>query len=409
MLGLAEKSRAQYVGAVEGYTKWCETMAKDKLNPEVVLEYLKHLYESDRYGAKSIWSISSMIGSFVETYTNKRPHEEFPLINKMIKQWEKKEEVKKAKTFEEAEVFKYLAEAPDDDFHLPRKVILILAINGLERKKEITFTTIDDLKFNLDCILVTLGRQKAMGSKTKSQFMITDVLMREKVSKYYNLFTEEDKKGNGRFLRKMVKGRITEMVMGENMVAKAGEDIAKWLGYTESEAKKFTSHCFRRTAATILAENGISHDALKIAGGWHSDRACGGYIENSGKMKRGIADMLARDVIATSNADESKMKKVDMEKTSYNFDNAQNCIFHFTIASTISNESDAKPSSLGGDAKTFPSLCIDAKTSSLCAEPIRCDAEQGQGLELKPRRSRGRPRVAKVPERAAAKAPKRKW
>jgi integrase len=98
--------------------------------------------------------------------------------------------------------------------------------------------------------------------------------MRAKVSKYYNMFPEDQKRGNGRFLRKLQNGKVSANVLGENTIAKIGTDMALWLGYSPEVAKNYTSHCFRRTAATLLAEKGVSHDALKIAGGWKSDRAC---------------------------------------------------------------------------------------------------------------------------------------
>ena len=116
--------------------------------------------------------------------------------------------------------------------------------------------------------------------------------MREKISKYVNLFPIEEQTGEGRLFRKMSRGSITRQVIGENTIAKFGEDIATWLGYSLEEAKRYTSHCFRRTGATLLAEKGASHPALKLAGGWRSDHACEGYINNSMRMKRGIANLL---------------------------------------------------------------------------------------------------------------------
>jgi site-specific recombinase XerD len=240
LAALSASSRQQYTVAVTDFKKWCEDSSKVPINAETIVEYITYLHNVRGLKTKTIWSLNSMIGSFYEAFKGSKPHDDLPLINKLLKQWEKVDTVKKASTFESEEIFKYFREAPDDDFHLVRKVAVILAINGLERKNEITYTTIDELKFNLDCILVTFDRLKACGERKKSQFMITDSQMRAIVSKYYNLFSEELKCSKERFFRKMIKGRITQGVIGENMIAKIGEDVARWLGYSPEDAKKYT-------------------------------------------------------------------------------------------------------------------------------------------------------------------------
>jgi integrase len=65
------------------------------------------------------------------------------------------------------------------------------------------------------------------------------------------------------------------------------------LGKTNSE--EYTCHCFRRTAATILADTGASISTLKSAGGWKSSEAAERYIAESLPMKRSIADAFEVD------------------------------------------------------------------------------------------------------------------
>ena len=349
---LSPSSRQQYTVAVSDFKNWCHGSTKEPISAETVVEYIKYLHDVRQLKTKTIWSLNSMVGSYYEAYKGSKPHDDLPLINKVLKQWEKSDTVKKASTFESEEIFKYLKEAPDDDFHLVRKVAMILALNGLERKNEITWTTIDELKFNVDCILVTFDRLKSSGESKKSQFMITDSLMRSIVSKYYNLFSEEQKCSKERFFRKMIKGRITQGVIGENMIAKIGEDVARWLGYSPEDAKKYTSHCFRRSAATMLVESGVSHNVLKIAGGWRSDKACEGYINDSSKMKRSIADLLANEtsmqvsensssVSIQSNSVGSALAAIENRSETirnqhygnvFNISNISNCQFHISLS-----------------------------------------------------------------------------
>lgn len=49
--------------------------------------------------------------------------------------------------------------------------------------------------------------------------------------------------------------------------------------------QKYTSHSYRQSAATALIDNGMSRENTKQAGGWKSDKAMDGYIDNSKTQK----------------------------------------------------------------------------------------------------------------------------
>ena len=74
-------------------------------------------------------------------------YETYPGITKLLNQWEKKETRKKSSVFTKDEVFKFLNElrSPDDEKYLPRKVCLILGLNGLLRKSELIELETDNI------------------------------------------------------------------------------------------------------------------------------------------------------------------------------------------------------------------------------------------------------------------------
>jgi hypothetical protein len=111
------------------------------------------------------------------------------------------------------------------------------------------------------------------------------------------------------------------MVIGIHTVAQFVKDVAVWLGKSEEEVKRFTSHSLRRTAATIAAAKGMTLPLMKvsvscrcifissmyvtkskqklpciclkqIAGGWSSDKSAEGYVNESPAMKRSIGRAL---------------------------------------------------------------------------------------------------------------------
>jgi site-specific recombinase XerD len=150
--GLEANSRAVYNRRTKDYIYWCVDdglNTRDPTDAVSVLDYLNHLHESGSFCAKTLWTISSIISSWYETHHNHKVHEDLPLIRTKLKQWEKEDAVKKAKTFDKDEILHYLRDAPNDDIHHPQKVALIIAISGLERKSEVTMTSYENLILHL--------------------------------------------------------------------------------------------------------------------------------------------------------------------------------------------------------------------------------------------------------------------
>ena len=80
------------------------------------------------------------------------------------------------------------------------------------------------------------------------------------------------KKLNGRFIhnfrtffRRILGNKIGELVglrhVGKNYCAKIGQNIANFLGL--KHPKSYTGHCWRGTAATILAEEGLTTQQIQ--------------------------------------------------------------------------------------------------------------------------------------------------
>jgi integrase len=73
-------------------------------------------------------------------------------------------------------------------------------------------------------------------------------------------------------------GKCTSQPVGKNTLGKTPRIIAEFLKLPD--ANKFTGHCFRRSAATMLAENGGDTRSLKQLGGWRSDKVAESYVKN---------------------------------------------------------------------------------------------------------------------------------
>lgn len=82
--------------------------------------------------------------------------------------------------------------------------------------------------------------------------------------------------------------------MGEGTLAKFGIDIARFLKLDSPE--RFTSHTFRRSAATIAADNNATGIQLQSHFGWKSAQMAMEYVSNSKPGREAMASMITGDI-----------------------------------------------------------------------------------------------------------------
>jgi len=109
-------------------------------------------------------------------------------------------------------------------------------------------------------------------------------------------------------LRKLgTNGKPIMSVVGINKISQYPSIIAQWLG--KSDFKLYTSHCFHRTAASLLADSGCSLPLMKIAGNWKSSTVCERYIAESSLTKRKIGEQLGLNDDQKENSPPQKAPK----------------------------------------------------------------------------------------------------
>lgn len=338
-------SADRYRTRVRDYREWClqEEEVLDPKNAISCYKYLKFLHDQE-VAATSLWAINSCIAAWYECYHNKKPIDDFSLIKKQLKKWQSNEEVKKSKTFTREQIYQFLHDAPEAQY-FSTKVAVILELSGAMRTEEITYLVTDNdaIKINSDCILVDFYRCKSQTSqKAKQTICITDPTSLEIVRRYWTLLTPE-MKTSGRFFRKLSSDgtKTTMQVLGKTFFQQLPKRIATYLNLKESD--KYTGHCMRRTAATLLAESGGSLLALKLLGNWKSDSVAQSYVCNSERMKRTISNMLTEN---PSNHEENLPKTVKSPKADDSEDSKRRCeqvtnnsctIVHYNITGSSSS------------------------------------------------------------------------
>ena len=133
-------------------------------------------------------------------------------------------------------------------------------------------------------------------------------------------------------------GTASKIHIGKNQLALITKNVAQSLGMPDWDL--YTSHCSRRSMASLLAENNHSEVAIMGAGHWKSSTSARKYIEQSVASKMTIANTFTSGNHSASNSSSSSSSKslvIDNPKNQttniYNFDmkNAKNCNVSFQV------------------------------------------------------------------------------
>jgi hypothetical protein len=143
---------------------------------------------------------------------------------------------------------------------------------------------IEDINVRDDIIIISIPTSK---NGTSRQFVVIEPLWIHIIKKYLSIRPTPDMKRAFILFR---NGKPTRQNMGHNTIGKIPKNVATFLKL--NNVASYTGHTFRRTSATILAENGGDLLSLKRHGGWKSATVAEGYIEQSIADKKRIAGMV---------------------------------------------------------------------------------------------------------------------
>ena len=242
-----------------------------------------------------------------------------PSIEDNLSKWDKEHKITKARVFLKEDlgefivfldsahlsVFVFLVrfmECPNNEHNMPLKMFSVTAIAFAGRGCEVFGLPFDsvskcvDSKDGSEFYSITYERcSKSPGPGNVdglTQYVKGPVEMKV-ISDYPDCFPPEARKG--RLFRKMClrKGKIvaTNSVIGHNTAAEYGKVIAKALGLPDPE--RYTGHCWRGTAATWAANDGLSLPQIKALTNHKSDSVVQEYIHTSTFMKGVVANAVS--------------------------------------------------------------------------------------------------------------------
>lgn len=332
---LNESSAQMYRKRVSFYKQYCESEELDASNCESVDKFIQFCHDQDLFAVTTLWTIFSIVNTYFTFVHNIKLLENLPGLVKKMKQWEKEYAVTKSATLEKEEIYQYMQ---DENNPLLYRTAIAIAIPGFLRRTEIKSIAFENVSFHQDHILIRFERSKSKGYKQPMSYVITDPIFRSTISQYVALFPENRRRGQ--FLKNFKNGKPTESPTGVNTIGSIPKLVAKYLG--KPNFKDYKGHCFRRTAATMLADSGATLLLLKKAGGWRSDSVAQSYVDNSMATKRKVADSLVLDEnlknkiqklteTGEPNSNEATSSSGERQTQGHTISGNQNCVFHFYI------------------------------------------------------------------------------
>lgn len=172
-----------------------------------------------------------------------------------------------------------------------------MGISGACRREELCKMSTQDIEIKNNLIIVTIPQTKTNTTRT---FTIVKPEWIELIQRYANLRQQNIP----RFFLTYRNGKCISSPVGLNTIGKMPMRIAEYLGL--DRASNYRDHCFRKSSATMLANQGGDLLLLKRHGGWRSSTVAEGYVENSLHSRIELAKKLTMSEMSTSGASCSK-------------------------------------------------------------------------------------------------------
>lgn len=276
---LPAKSKIKYEKQYSEFIDWCNSKKVQPRKEEVFSAYFLEM--SKIWRPNTLWSRYSMIKSVCKLKQD-LDIGKFHKLTAFIKRQNIGFRPKKAKTFNEEEITKFMSEA-SDEIYLMMKLVTIFGLAGACRREELTKLTIDDIDDKGDLIIVNIKDSK---NHSPRSFVISqdtnNGYFLNIYRKYMNVRPKEIP--HRRIFMKYNRGKCRIQPVGINTIGKIPSEIAAYLRLQNPEL--YTGHSFRRSSATFLANCGEGITNIKRLGGWKSTAVAEGYLEESINQKK---------------------------------------------------------------------------------------------------------------------------
>jgi len=310
------KSQLRYDDEWTRFINYSELSMEPHVNDiteEMLAQYLDFLRNELEYAPTTIWSSFSKVNTKYQDIGGLKLQDKFPRLKNLLKRYQDGYVKKRADTFDYEQIKKFLENANDEGKNLLHKAVVCIALYGGLRCADLVNIENDDVTIDSTTgVWIKYSVSKQSGSFHKSNTFVIPPPHDKYVIDYLNATNRL-----GRIFKNF-NNKFTAQPMGVRTLALTPSVVAKYLGLQGN----FTGHCFRRSCATILAENGATSTQLKSLMNWRGEATALNYVDNS---KR------SRIVMAEKINGESQLQSNNTSDCAPKFENVSftNCVFNF--------------------------------------------------------------------------------
>jgi integrase len=292
---LPVKSREIYYKQWNKFKAWCNEreVPDNYVSENVLLAYFSEL--SKQYKVSSLWSILSALKA-IALYQLNIDISNYERLKAVIKQQSSTYKAKKSMVFTREQIDKFLTTAQGEEWTV-LKLALLFGLSGALRRSENSSLKFKDIKQYEDHLLITVTYSKTDQAGNGRSFVVVKnpdprlcaLTLYSHYMKQIPKKVSQDSKFWLQYRERWKK--YTTQVRGKTFFSDLPKTIARFLNLESPE--RYTGHAIRRTAATLLADQGVDMISLKRFGQWKSDSVCEGYIAESISNKKRLAELIA--------------------------------------------------------------------------------------------------------------------
>lgn len=267
----------------------------EKPSEEDFIRYFNFLKKSKDMQSSTIWKIYSMLNLMFQHHYDQKL-QSYPRITSLLKSYNFSYTPKKASVFTRDEISRFTNdETLNSPYWLIRKAIAIIAVNGGLRCSELVDLSFENFEDLGDSYRITITRKKQVGEQKSSIFIIPQECDKHVRSYIFALkIALGEENVCGRFFKgtppRKGTSKFINQPMGKHKIEDVGKEIANFLKLDNPNT--YTSHCFRRTGATMAADAGATTTQLKRAFGWKAESTAMRYVNNTDSGALEIARMI---------------------------------------------------------------------------------------------------------------------
>ena len=282
--GNRKKTKQKYKKWYLRYVEYGRSEGQNIFVESTACNFFHNMIERKVFGVGSVWSIYAAINNTMRRLHRVKMNswEDLRRLLIGITKWYIP---KKSDILTKDQLYKVLTECfdPSDPEDLLSLIVCTLMFSGLLRQCEVMEILVSWVKVDSKNQRIYVDYKDSTKSRARGfGFMLPPKLYPFFVSYIRQIMHKKDSPvplKNTRFLKNFNKrtGKRFQN-MGRDRINKILRRIETFLNL---EANSLTAHCFRRTAATMLANSGISLLGLKRAGRWKGIKSAEEYLEHS--------------------------------------------------------------------------------------------------------------------------------